>query len=345
MTDWFAIWETFDAGKKWQTAIRNICQLISFTVAADPFDGNNLIYGVADVVFFTSRNGGKSFEHDPSHYSGILGGVCSIAFSRISKGVAFICGGKQGSTTILRSKDGMKTWARPALKGLPKLEYGKCAVYTLAANPKKEEIFACVSGPVEPGKGGVYKSTDMGDTWVWFSTGLPADMSYASGEWDNKAANPQIAVGPDGSAFTFNRKTKQLYYLADREKGIWKASDLRYTSWALPVIAADPFVPGHYLAGCAANEYAESFDGGKTFRRLTTVPETIESISFDEHNPGWVALGCTGKLRVSRDGGKTFEVIEDAMSLPGGHSMRTILDRKRLFLITGASGVYTKELK
>lgn len=345
MTDWFAIWETFDAGKKWQTAIRNICQLISFTVAADPFDGNNLIYGVADVVFFTSRNGGKSFEHDPSHYSGILGGVCSIAFSRISKGVAFICGGKQGSTTILRSKDGMKTWARPALKGLPKLEYGKCAVYTLAANPKKEEIFACVSGPVEPGKGGVYKSTDMGDTWVWFSAGLPADMSYASGEWDNKAANPQIAVGPDGSAVTFNRKTKQLYYLADREKGIWKASDLRYTSWALPVIAADPFVPGHYLAGCAANEYAESFDGGKTFRRLTTVPETIESISFDEHNPGWVALGCTGKLRVSRDGGKTFEVIEDAMSLPGGHSMRTILDRKRLFLITGANGVYTKELK
>ena len=101
----------------------------------------------------------------------------------------------------------MKTWARPALKGLPKLEYGKCAVYTLAANPKKEEIFACVSGPVEPGKGGVYKSTDMGDTWVWFSTGLPADMSYASGEWDNKAANPQIAVGPDGSAVTFHLLT------------------------------------------------------------------------------------------------------------------------------------------
>ena len=343
LTDWYAIWETQDAGASWHTAIRNICPLISFTVAADPFNGDNLIYGAADLVFFVSRDGGKSFSHDERTYAGKLGGATSIAFSSATRGAVFLCGGKSGSVTILRSTDGMTTWSVPQLKGLPRLAAGQCAVYTLAEQPGRERLFACVSGTVEPGKGGVYVSSDLGDSWTWFGTGLPADMSYAKSEWDS-AINPQIAVGPDGGAVTFNRRTKQLYFLADRERGVWEPSSLRFTSWAQPVIAADPSVPGHFLAACANGEFAESVDGGRTFRLRDDVPERIESISFDAHTPGWLVLGCNGILRLSRDGGKTFEALTDVMGLPTGHSTRTVIDRRRLFLITGASGVFQRRL-
>ena len=74
------------------------------------------------------------------------------------------------------------------------------------------------------------------------------------------------------------------------------------------------------------------------------MPERIESISFDVHTPGWLVLGCNGILRLSRDGGKTFEALTDVMGLPTGHSTRTVIDRRRLFLITGASGVFQRRL-
>ena len=53
---------------------------------------------------------------------------------------------------------------------------------------------------------------------------------------------------------------------------------------------------------------------------------------------------CNGILRLSRDGGKTFEALTDVMGLPTGHSTRTVIDRRRLFLITGASGVFQRRL-
>lgn len=341
LTDWFSIWESFDGGESWRSAIRGISPLVSYFVAADPHAPDRLFYGLADMGLLRSDDGGKSWKKQP------FIGINSIAFSRKTPGLAMICGGKN-EIRIRRLRSGSSSWETPRNLGLPALKPGNMAAYTIAADPREDKFYLCVSGPVAPGKGGVYVSSDAGDHWKWMGKGFKPGFSFDRTEFQNGGTS-QIQLSPDGSAVAFSSASKQLYRL-DREKQSWQfvrnlpsgTQPDEGVPWR-SVVAADPFTPGRFL--CAGNGILlESRDGGKSFDNNWLVTGTIHSIAFDPETPGLLAILLADRILLSRDGGKHFAVLSiDGVPITTG--TRIVLDRKRLFAATWGSGVFYRSVE
>src|SRR5690606_6112239 len=66
MTDWYAIWQTFDAGSTWQLTIDGIeCTYILHLVAGNDPDGV-VHMAMSDNGYFRSTDGGRSFHKRPT---------------------------------------------------------------------------------------------------------------------------------------------------------------------------------------------------------------------------------------------------------------------------------------
>ena len=335
-TDWFEIWETFDAGAHWTSRVDGIMQLVSFTVECDPFSESNIIYGVADMGLFSSQDGGRRFWAPNGWVY-----ACSASYSRRTPGLAMICGGK-GEGMVKRSTSAGRWWEVPALHGLPKLDASNPGVraYTIANNPADDSFLILLSGPVGEGKGGIYRTANAGDDWEWFGEGLPRGVDlFKDFEWGKGGPYPQLYFGVDGSAVCCSAKTWKAWYL-DRETSTWRQSQ-----GGAGICAADPFRPGRFLR--AGKPITESLDGGATFHPYEESDlGECAFVSFDAHTPGLVVAGISAdwSVAVSRDGGRHWEVLEGSERVPSGCSSKVLVDRGRLFYLSTGSGVFTRTL-
>ncbi len=340
-TDWFTIWETFDAGRNWKTRIRGMMQLVPFTVACDPNDSRNIYCGIADMGMSVSQDNGRTY----SPIMNVLG-ANQIAFFPNHPGKAIATGGKMPKIDLVVSPNSGKWW-RPSRKaGLPDLTGGAHGAYTVAVDPSTDYAYLTVSGPVGKGSGGIYRSRDFGDTWEWFGEGLPAgsdifkDKEFNYGYWAGWP--PEIVFAPDGSAVCTASKTGQMYFL-DKEAGAWCPIDGTTNGHNIMRIAADPFAKGRFVM--AGDPLKESLDGGRTWGAVAGGDGTGGvSVAFDAHNEG-LAVACGKKgLFVSYDGGRKFEELEGGLDLPTGIRLLVFVDRKRLFFVTRGSGIFTRLL-
>ena len=334
-TDWYEIWESQDAGATWTSRVDGIMQLVSFTVECDPFSERNLIYGVADMGLFSSLDGGARWWVPNGWIY-----ACSASYSRKTPKLAMMCGGK-GPGMVKRSRTSGRWWEDPALRGLPKLDGSNPGVraYTIAANPSTEEFLILLSGPVGPGKGGVYRTKNAGDDWEWYGEGLPKGKDlFKEFEWGAGGPYPQLFFGCDGSAVCYSAKVWKAWYL-DKEKGVWDE-----VKGACGIMAPDPHVPGRFLK--AGRPVLESLDGGRTFHPFADCTlSQASNLSFDAHVPGLVVAGLADRsAAVSYDGGVHFAPIPDADKVPSGCSSKILVDRGRLFYLTTGSGVYTRTI-
>ena len=335
-TDWFEIWETFDAGAHWTSRVDGIMQLVSFTVECDPFSEDNIIYGVADMGLFSSQDGGRRFWAPNGWVY-----ACSASYSRRTPGLAMMCGGK-GEGMVKRSTSAGRWWEVPALRGLPKLDASNPGVraYTIANNPADDSFLILLSGPVEEGKGGIYRTANAGDDWEWFGEGLPKGVDlFKDWEWGKGGPYPQLYFGVDGSAVCYSAKIWKGWYL-DRETSTWRESQ-----GGAGICAADPFRPGRFLR--AGRTLSESLDGGATFHPYEESDlGECAFVSFDAHTPNLAVAGVASDRSVafSRDGGRHWKVLDGAERVPSGCSSKVLVDRKRLFYLSTGSGVFTRVL-
>ncbi|MGI5870115.1 MAG: hypothetical protein ACOX9C_11820 [Kiritimatiellia bacterium] len=334
-TDWYEIWESTDAGRHWTSRVDGIMQLVSFTIEFDPFSEKNIIYGVADMGLFTSVDGGNRYWAPNGWVY-----ACTASYSHKTPGLAMMCGGK-GPSMVKRSKYAGRWWEDPALRGLPKLDgsLGAVKAYTIANNPADDSFLILVSGPVEPGKGGIYRTKNAGDDWEWFGEGLPRGKSlFKEAEWVD-GVFPQLYFGPDGSAVCHSKKLWKNWCL-DRKDNVW-----RETNKPVGLVAADPFTPGRFLA--FGKPIQESLDGGATFHPF--VDSNLGEcafLSFDWHTKDLVVAGIAADrtVAVSWDGGRHWAPLAGSDKVPSGCSSKVIVDRKRLFYLTTGSGVFTRTL-
>lgn len=332
VADWYCIWESADAGETWSSRMNGISPLVSGTIAFDPFSPDAIHYGVADLGYFRSRDGGLTFlrPQGPVPYA------ASISFSDIAPGLAFAAGGKEHGS-VMRTLDGGETWeALPAGNGLPDGRETKCGVFGVAVDPLAGDVYAAVGGVSGPGRGGVYRSCDSGDTWERFSEGLPEGVElFRNGEF-GQGPGDAIFFSRDGSCLAATRKTGGLWRL-DREAGRWIASGAPSTSG---IVAADPFADGRFVL--CGSPMLESADGGRTFSPMPGLPDGCRSVSFDRHVPGLAALGGRNGIFISRDGLRTARLLPGGMDFPsGGGDIRVFLDRGRLFVFSSGSGAWT----
>lgn len=344
-TDWFNVWESFDGCRTWRTRLNGVQQLVPFTVACDPHSPDNISYGCADMGMFNSQDGGRTYRKEHA-----ICGANSIAFAHRTPHRAYAVGGKVGIQLII-SEDGGKTWRYSKYAGLPPLgqKDGRHGIYTVAVDPLTDDVFVCVSGRIEAGKGGVYRSTDGGDTWSWFSRGMDAfDAYYKESEfsWGGPALWPdQLVFGPDGSAVTYGPATGKTYWL-DREKGEWRAA-AAWNKGGRFTLAADPHVPGRFLL-CEQGRIVELTEGGSKVNWQLAGSEGLgHAIAFDPFTPGLVVASTADSedICVSRDGGRHWTCLDGGMDVPTGTQHKLVLDRRRLFVLTRGSGVWVRTLE
>lgn len=350
--DWYDLWETRDGGRNWVTCIDTINEVVPLAISCDPHSAENILFGLADNVILASNDGGKSFQGKrfADDYPRGLDDAPDFAWAVKRPGRAYGVGGKF-YWHIGVTDDGGRTWRHMDRTGLSDDRYvpRRSGVFGIAVDPLTDDVYICMGGAIEPGKGGIYRWRDGVGKWEWFSEGLPkGSRFFRETEFDGfngwGGLPPQLVFSHDGSALLFGKYRDEAYRF-DREAGRWVKLDVKYPNSKL-TCAADPSVPGRFLV--AHEEGVDEWtDGGRTRRaNLMSCSGLGHAIAFDPHVPG-LAAALTKDLEsicISRDGGAHWEVLKDGMSFPSGWRLRLVLDRGRLFGLTSGSGVWWRKV-
>ena len=211
---------------------------------------------------------------------------------------------------IFKTTDGGKTWKKTLFVNR---ETGGRVVAINYANP--DELYAGMyrgfrkgwdivsGGPAT--EGGIYKSSDGGETWTKLSSGLPGTLI---GKIDISVARSQPATvyamveapGNEGG----------LYKSADAGAS-WKlvnsAANLRTRPFYFHYVDVNPKDPNDVWVNSLT--LLRSRDGGATFTAVPTPHSDNHGIWFNPDNPSYAIQSNDGGANVTTDGGRTWSSI------------------------------------
>lgn len=233
--------ESTDSGESWQPA--NV-GLEAFrtrsirTLAIDPFDASTIYAGTFAGLF-------KSTDQAATWHpvAGIppMATVNAIAIDPVRKGRIYI-GTDEGR--VYRSDDG-DSWM--VVLTIP---FSLVNALAIDATTSPSTVYAG-AGP----NGGVFKSTDGGDTWMPTNTGLVAGV-LPSGEviWSIYAlaidpANPDVVYAGTGFGGVFRTTNAGENWTAFNES----SDDVFFSGMSVTALAIDPTPPGTVYAGTTWN--------------------------------------------------------------------------------------------
>ncbi len=299
------VWKTIDAGRVWEPVFDDqpVASIGALAVAPSAPDVVYVGSGestLRDSVGFgngmyKSTDAGKSWTHigleDTQH-------IGKIAVDPHNPDVVFVAAighfyGSNEQRGIFRSKDGGKTWQKVLYKGP---DVGAIEVVIDPSNPKV--VYAglwntrrppwFVYPPTNGPGGGLFKSTNGGDTWTQLTAGLPAEGIGRTG----------IAVAPSD--------TRRVYAVVD---------------CLLPVTGAPSSAPA--TGGAVTSRQGGCFrsdDAGASWTRLSDDQALwgrgwyFEHVVVDPGNPDIVYVSNVSISR-SMDGGKSWVPVRGS---PGG---------------------------
>ncbi len=211
---------------------------------------------------------------------------------------------------IFKTTDGGRTWRRTLFVNE---ETGARVVAMNWSNP--DELYAGMyrgfrkgwdiisGGPAS--EGGIYKSTDGGETWTKLSTGLPQTL-IGKIDIDIARSNP--------------RRVYAMIEAPGDEGGLYTSTDAGAT-WQLVNnerrLRARPFY-FHYVDVNPRNEQEvwvnelslwKSVDAGKTWTRVDTPHGDNHGMWFNPDQPDTILQCNDGGANVSRDGGRTWSTV------------------------------------
>ncbi len=338
-TDWYGVWQTFDAGKNWKLTVDGAEPTYIFAMAADPRSPSVVHMGMSDNGYFRSTDGGKSFYQN---VNGISTDIKNVEVCATNPDHLYAVGGslkghviKWGINQVFSSTDAGLSWKSSEQVGLPdgREHYWN----TIVADPRDENhVFLAVSGKPEAGAGGVYESRDGGSSWQWIGQGLPADKDifFRKSIW---TIGREIAVSADGSMVALS-SDRGVVYRRNKNGGEWvKSLDLKGMPFE---IAANPKDNGIFIVTSTQNGVYLTTDGGKNW-----------SLTFAGNcgRMGWdyagkrVAVSTNDGMILSHDGGRTWEQMDKKLPDRRLHNMAAFAGN-RLIIGSGASGVFWADL-
>jgi len=334
LTDWFAVYQTFDSGKTWKATIQGMAQTVVHAVASDPLNPKIVHLGMADNGYFRSDDGGLSFKQNTD---GIGCNVKCLACASEFPGVVYATGSSSWKcdTLYVNDKSGTGHWRKAACKGLPDKE--SHFFDSIAIDPKdSKRVVAGVSGSPKQGEGGVYESLDGGESWSWIGAGLPEGKGFFHDSiwWIGR----EIALSKDGSMVCFSNSRRKVFSW-DKASKTWIKAEFQQGQ---PLdVAADPFKPGRFAIGAIGGGVFVSEDGGKTWAK--SLDGTAGQVCFDSAVEGRMAASSEDGVFLSEDGGKTWKALDKG--LPDRRFKNSgAFSGSRLLVGSGASGAFWTEL-
>jgi len=218
---------------------------------------------------------------------------------------------------IFRSMDGGQTWKNVLYKNE---NTGGCDLEIDPSNPNV--IYACMwesrQGPWEDGNeygganGGLFKSTDGGDTWHQLTKGLPANLVQI---------NVAIAPNQPSRLYASLSTTDRHEYGTSKGTGFYRSDDggeswvqitddprpaMKIGGGDLSVPVVDPKNPDVvYVASIVAHK---SVDGGKTWQSWRGAPggDDYQNLWINPTYPGIILLVSDQGAIVTENGGITW---------------------------------------
>jgi photosystem II stability/assembly factor-like uncharacterized protein len=175
--------------------------------------------------------------------------------------------------------------------------------------------------------GGLYRSTDGGDTWTKLGEGLPEGV-----------------VGKVGVAVSAARPDRVFAMVEAEKGGLFRSEDggekwtlvnndnrLRQRSWYYSEVVADPSnADGVYVLNV---ELLRSTDGGVSFAPVRIEHGDTHDLWIDPDDPQHLILGDDGGASVSQNGGRTWSTL---LNQATGQFYRVATDDRDPYWVYGA---------
>ena len=315
------VWKTEDAGITWvpisDGQINATGSIGSIDVA--PSNPNHVWVGTGSAAIrsnviigrgvYKSLDAGKTWQFMGLKESGQIGGIKVHPFNTNTVWLAALGSpfGPNDERGIFKTTDGGKTWKKTLFVNN---ETGGRDIEVDWENP--DVLYAAMykgfrkgwdiisGGPAS--EGGIYKSTDGGDTWKHITNGLPTDL-IGKIDIDIARSNPNV-----------------LYAMVEglgNKGGLYRSND-KGESWTIvnssQQLRARPFY-FHYVTVNPKNENEvwvnelnlhKSIDGGKTFVNVEHPHGDDHGMWFNPDNPNIMIQVNDGGANVSLNGGKSW---------------------------------------
>jgi len=315
------VWKTDDAGEQWTNISDGAFSVASIgAVEVAPSDPEVLYVGTGSACvrgnvstgrgLYRSTDGGDSWELAGLEDAGQIGAVRvhprdpDLVYAA-ALGHPF---GPNEQRGVFRSEDGGDTWEKVLFVS------DSTGFVDLAMDPENpREIYAAawraerkpwtlVDGARE---GGVYRSTDGGDSWEKLGGGLPDALVGRIG----------LAVSPADPD-----RVWALVTARDPEGGLYRSDDggqswsrvnrehrLRQRGWYYSHVIADPEDPNTVYA--LNTGMYRSVDGGKSFEEIDVPHGDVHALWVNPGDPEAMVVGNDGGAQVSLDAGETWSTM------------------------------------
>jgi len=315
------VWKTDDAGTSW----KNISDgFFGGSIGAvDIADSDpNVIYvgtGSADVRGNSSQGRGVWKSQDAGRtwrFAGLpeSGAIRRVVVHPTNPDLVYVTAlghmfGKNRERGIYRSKDGGTTWQQVFFLN------DSTGASDLAMNPRNPRIlyagmwraerkpWTMLSGGAE---GGVYKSTDGGDTWTRLGGGLPTGLV-------GKVGVTVSPANPDRVWALVEAEPAGGVYRSDDAGVTWtrvnSENKLRQRAWYYTRIEADP-QDEHTVYALNTSIY-RSIDGGKTFTPIEVPHGDTHDLWINPSNHRLMVIGDDGGAQVTVNGGRTWSTMNN----------------------------------
>ena len=311
------VWKTSDAGQSWQNRSDGFFGGAVGAVAVAEADPSVVYVGTGSACIrgnistghgaYKSTDGGTTWSFVGLEEAGQIGDLqvhpknADLVYAA-ALGHPF---GKNEERGVYRSKDGGATWENVLFLS------DSTGAVDLAMNPENpREMYAAMwRGERKPWvihsgskEGGIYKTTDGGDTWKKLAKGLPKGL-FGKSAVTISPANPDRlwaiieAKEPEGGVYRSD-DAGQSWTRVNRNR------KLRQRAYYYMHINADPQDENTVYALNVGLH--KSVDGGKTFERIAVPHGDVHDLWINPRDTQTMVVANDGGAQVSVNGGQTW---------------------------------------